>query len=188
VLNDAKARVASLDSTIDGAAIARALAIDLGGDPRALRDRTDRLIVALRSELVDLVVQPRLLTSSGRPSPAAERRSRRCRLSFDEGYLVGRVGLDTHRVALRWSDTAAATAVPHPMATLRSLALHPALAAAYAATERLEPLVTDLAVETRGLPADQAAQFAGLGLLTAVAEWTLLVGTHRDVEHVLVPS
>jgi hypothetical protein len=212
VLDDALDRLQNLDTTVDGPAVARALALDLGGRDRPLHGRTDPLVAAVRAGLVDLVVQPRQLTRRGRPSAAAQRRARRCRLSFDEGYLVGRIGLDTHRLPLLWSGLSVADAAvlvtpasdggdgePEQrahgggpigagpidaglagarLAGLRSLVLNPALAAAYAGSRHLAPLLRDLTEETRGIPSDQAAQFAAFGLLTTVAEWTLLVGGH----------
>jgi hypothetical protein len=183
-LTDARERVHELDRNLDGQAVARALATDLGGRHRPLRERTDPAVARLRHELIDVLVQPRQLTGTGRPSPAAQRRARRCHLTFDEGYLVGRIGLDTHRLALRWSGLPDEPDGPVPapaaagLAALRSLVLCPALASAFAATRRLAPLVRDLTDDTRGIPADQAAQFAGFGLLTSVAEWTVLVGGH----------
>jgi hypothetical protein len=175
---DARHRVRELDAILDGPAVARALAADLGGRDRPLQERTDPAVARLRAELIDVLVQPRQVTGTGRPSPAAQRRAQRCRLSFDEGYLVGRIGLDTHRLSLRWSGLPDRPTPGHAAAVLRALVLSPTLAAAYAATTRLAPLVRDLTEATRGLPADQAAQFAGLGLLTSVAEWTVLVGGH----------
>ena len=164
-----------LDRTLDGPAMARALAHELAGIPRGAR-RTHRPAVGvLRAPLVDLLVQPHQPTRAGRTvagrPPPGRQRAARC---FDEGYLVGRIGLDTHRHPLRWSGRtpprwrrAAMPASP----SLRSLVLSPALATAYGRTRSLAPYVRDLTADTRGIPADQAAQFAALGLLTAVAEW-----------------
>ena len=187
MLEDAIDRLNGLDEKLDGPRVARALAEDLPGrDHRTglLADRTDGLVNDLRDDLIDLIVQPRRLTRAGRPSAAAERRARHGRLSFDEGYLVGRIGLDTHRVPLRWSS------VRHTvrLGTLRSLVLHPRLAATYASADRLVALVHDLTEETRGVPADQAAQFAGLGLLTAVAEWTVIVNDPRSPSPLLLAT
>jgi hypothetical protein len=177
VLEDAIDRLHGLDRDLDGRAVTCALAYDLGGDPGRLAARTDPAVSALAVELVDLVVRPRDLTRAGRPSAAAGRRATRCRASFAEGYLVGRIGLDTHRLPLHWSAPADLTIeVTGGRTALRTLALHPALAAAYGRTRALAPLLADLADETRGVPADLAAQFSGFGLLAAVAEWTVVVG------------
>ena len=171
MLDDAIDRLQGLDDSVDGAAVMRA-----AGSVRP--EPADPLVAALRDELVELVIQPRRPTRAGHPSPAAERRARRAAACFDEGYLIGRVGLDTHRLALRWSGGR----LGHDLDTLRRLVLHPHLTAAYARTTRLAPVVADLLDQARGLPGDQATQFAGLGLLTAVAEWTVVVGTpaHRS--------
>jgi hypothetical protein len=176
VLEDAIDRLRGLNDRLEGSAITRALVAELPGrddDSGLLEGRTDTLITDLRDDLVDLIVQPHQLTRAGRTSVAAERRARHGRLSFNEGYLIGRVGLDTHRVALRWSSTRHTVR----LGVLRSLVLHPRLTAAYSATTRLAPLVRDLTDQTRGLPADQAAQFAGFGVLSAIAEWTVVVGS-----------
>ena len=187
MLEQAMDRLLGLDETIDGPALLGAYVAALSAGPAhrlaagadLLAGHTDPAVGILRDELVDVIVGPRLLTAAGSPSPAAQRRAPRAARCFDEGYLVGRIALDTHRVALRWSS-ARSTVRPE---ALRSLVLHPRLARTYAGSRRLAPFVRDLTDQTRGLPADQAAQFAGLGLLTAVTEWTVVVGdpARRDV-------
>jgi hypothetical protein len=175
VLDDAIDRLRCLDDTLDTTAVMGALATGAAGtgDHRQPGDaRRDPLVGALRDELVDVIIQPRRLTRAGKPSPAAERRAERAALCFGEGYQVGRIGLDTDLLPLRWSDPGHDVG----LGTLRSLVLHPRLTDAYAGSCRLAPFLADLSEQTRGLPADQAAQFAGLGLLSAVAEWTAIVG------------
>lgn len=187
MLDDAIARLRALDATLAGPQVTRALALDLDGRAHLLAGRTDPAVARLRAVLVELIVRPHLPTSSGCPSPAARRRAERAGLCFDEGYLVGRIGLDTHRVTLRWSGGIHHD-LPTALGALRALALHPTLADAYTATARLAALVADLSGETRGIPADQAGQFAGLGLLTAVAEWTLVLdgqGPRQCVDRLL---
>jgi hypothetical protein len=178
VLEDAIDRLRGLDDRLDGRSGTGALATALAGpDNRSdpLEDRTDALVSDLRDDLIDLIIQPRQLTRAGRPSAAAERRAQQVARCFDEGYLVGRVGLDTHGVVLRCS-TARHTV---RLGALRSLVLHPRLTAAYAGTHHLAAVLRDRTDQIRGVPADQAGQFAGLGLLTAVAEWTVIVNGPR---------
>jgi hypothetical protein len=200
VIHDAIERLREVDATLDPAALARRFAVDLAGDPtRVLEHRADPVVTAVRTDLVALVLRPHLPTVSGRPSAAADRRAARCHLSFDEGYLLGRLALNTHDLALAWSGHAARRS-PTPsgpplvladdparstsfgdleararLRALRALVLSAALGHAFTRTERVAPMLDDLTADTRGVPADQARQFAGFGFLTAVCEWAMVL-------------
>jgi hypothetical protein len=199
VIHDAIERLREIDAALDPPTLARRFALDLAGDPaRVLDDRADPVVAAVRKDLVALVLRPHLPTVSGRPSAAADRRAARCHLSFDEGYLLGRLALNTHDLALAWSgqerrpgtpggqpivltdDPARSTSFGDLEArarqrALRALVLSATVGHAFARTERVAPMLDDLTADTRGVPADQARQFAGFGFLTAVCEWTLVL-------------
>jgi hypothetical protein len=196
VIHDAIERLREVDASLDPATLARRFAVDLAGDPAPLlEDRADPVVATVRKDLVALVLRPHLPTLTGRPSAAADRRAARCHLSFDEGYLLGRLALNTHDLALAWSGhdrrrtAPAGTPADDPARStsfgdleararqraLRALVLSAALGEAFSRTARLAPLLDDLTADTRGVPADQARQFAGFGFLTAVCEWALIL-------------
>jgi hypothetical protein len=219
---DLQARIDALDARFDEAAVAPTLDDLLRhGHGTFRRERTDALIGLMGAQLLELVADPALGAtgrSTGRDAHPSGRRRRdgrrhECEACFDEGYVLGRILLDTHELALVHTPLAPVdhAEVRATTATLRSvgaidevraagfarlraltrLVISEDTSRAFVATQRLAPFVRrraearSSAEASSAIDAALAAQLIGLGSMTALCEWSLLLGDDTPSAEIL---
>jgi hypothetical protein len=228
VLDDLLGRLDALDAKFDEITVTPALDALLTHGHGALRhQRTDPLIGLLGAQLVDLVAAPMLGAPGRAAHPSSHRRRDRrrdeCESCFDEGYALGRILLDTDRLALLHSplstldgadlraptrssaraareaigaDDEARAAGYARLRALRRLVLREDTSDAFLRTTKLALFVRVRAgqrpragdgdvIETAPIEPALAAQLIGLGTMTALCEWSMVLGDDTPSAEVL---